>query len=73
MGFSFLKRLNLAGDAETRISVTGHLIYLLGAPICWRSKVQKGVTLSSNEAEYVAMSEAAKDLFYLFCFKRNEN
>jgi hypothetical protein len=41
-----------AGDTETRISVTGFIIYLLGVPICWRSKGQKGVTLSSSEAEY---------------------
>ena len=38
-----------AGDAETRISVTGFIIYLLGVPIYWRSKGQKGVTLSSSE------------------------
>jgi hypothetical protein len=38
-----------AGNPETRISVTGFIIYLLGAPICWRSKGQKGVTLSSSE------------------------
>jgi hypothetical protein len=25
---------NWAGDAETRISVTGFIIYLLGVPIC---------------------------------------
>ena len=42
---------NWAGDPETRISVTGFIIYLLNIPICWRSKSQKGVTLSSSEAE----------------------
>jgi hypothetical protein len=51
-----------AGEAETRISVTGFIIYLLGVPICWRSKGQKGVTLSSSEAEYVAISEAVKEI-----------
>jgi hypothetical protein len=25
-----------AGNSETKISVTGFIIYLLGAPICWR-------------------------------------
>jgi hypothetical protein len=53
---------NWAGDAETRISVTGFIIYLLGVPICWRSKGQKGVTLSSSEVEYVAISEAVKEI-----------
>ena len=54
------------GDAETRISVTGFIIYLLGVPICWRSKGQKGVTLSSSEAEYVAISEAVKEIRFIY-------
>jgi hypothetical protein len=37
-----------AGDSETRISITGFIIYLLNVPICWRSKSQKSVTLSSS-------------------------
>jgi ribonuclease HI len=55
-----------AGDPETRISVTGFIIYLQGAPVCWRSKAQKGVTLSSSEAEYVAISDALKEVKFLF-------
>jgi Reverse transcriptase (RNA-dependent DNA polymerase) len=55
-----------AGDAETRISVTGFIIYLLGVPICWRSKGQKGVTLSSSEAEYVLISEAVKEIRFIY-------
>jgi hypothetical protein len=39
---------------------------LLGASICWRSKGQKGVTLSSSEAEYVAMSEAVKEIRFIY-------
>jgi hypothetical protein len=52
------------------VSVTGFIIYLLKVPIFWRSKSQKGVTLSSTEAEYVAISEAVKELkfiYYLLC------
>ena len=55
-----------AGDPESRISVTGFIMYLLGVPICWRSKAQKGVILSSSEAEYVAMSEAEKEIRFIF-------
>jgi hypothetical protein len=55
-----------AGNPENRISVTGFIIYLLGAPICWRSKGQKSVTLSSSEAEYVAMSEAVKEIRFIY-------
>jgi hypothetical protein len=48
--------------------VTGFIIYLLGAPICWRSQGQKGVTLSSSEAEYVAMSKAVKEIRFIDFF-----
>jgi hypothetical protein len=34
------------GDPETRISVTGFIVYLMNLPVCWRSKAQRGVTLS---------------------------
>ena len=54
------------GDPETRISITGFVIYLLGAPICWRSKGQKGITLSSSEVEYVAISEAFKETRFIY-------
>jgi hypothetical protein len=55
-----------AGNSETRISVTGFIIYLLGATICWKSKEQKGVTLSSSEAEYVAMLEEVKEIHFIY-------
>jgi hypothetical protein len=59
---------NWAGDPETRVRVTGFIIYLLNVPICWRYKSQKGVTLLSTEAEYVAVSEAVKELKLIYYF-----
>jgi hypothetical protein len=59
-----------AGDSEARINVTGFILYLMNVPVCWRSKSQKGVTLSKTEAEYVVMSEAVKEvkfIYYLLC------
>ena len=50
-----------AGDKDTRISVYGYILYFCGAPIAWKSKGGKSVTLSSTEAEYVASSEIAKE------------
>jgi hypothetical protein len=61
---------NWAGDPEIRVRVTEFIIYLLNIPTCWRSKSQKGVTLLSTEAEYVAISEAVKEfkfIYYLLC------
>ena len=60
-----------AGDPETRISVTGFIVYLLNVPVCWRSKAQKGVMLSSSEAEYVAISEATKEIKFIFYLLRD--
>ena len=54
-----------AGDAKMRVSVTGFCIFLLGVPISWQSKGQRSVTLSSSEAEYVALSEAAKEVKFV--------
>jgi hypothetical protein len=48
------------------VSVTGFIIYLLNIAICWCSKSQKGVTLLSTEAEYVAFSKAVKELKFIY-------
>ena len=55
-----------AGDKETRISVTGFCIFVQGCPISWKSKGQKTVTLSSSEAELMALSEATKELRFIY-------
>ena len=54
-----------AGDRDTQISVYGYVTYYYGAPISWKSKAGKSVTLSSTEAEYYASSEAAKELVFV--------
>ena len=54
-----------AGDKETRISVTGFIVFLLAVPILWKSKGQRSVSLSSTEAEYYALSEAAKEIKFV--------
>jgi hypothetical protein len=42
----------------------------MNVPVCWRSKVQRGVTPSSNEAEYVEISEAVKEIMFIYCLLR---
>ena len=54
-----------AGDPDSRKSVSGFIIYLCGVPICWRSKAQRTVTLSSTEAEWIALSEVAKEILFI--------
>ena len=48
-----------------RRSVSGYVFLLAGAPIAWRSRKQSSVALSSNEAEYMALSEASRDALWL--------
>lgn len=55
-----------ATDKETRISVVGFVLYLMGVSISWNSKGMKSVTLSSSEAEYVALSEAEKEVKFVY-------
>jgi hypothetical protein len=45
-----------ANDLTDRKSTTGSIIKFMGNTICWQSKKQKVVALSSTEAEYYALS-----------------
>jgi hypothetical protein len=56
---------NYAGCMNTRISMSGYTIFLLGVPILWKSKAQRSVTLSSAEAEFVACAKAAKEIKFV--------
>ncbi|KAE8673575.1 hypothetical protein F3Y22_tig00111779pilonHSYRG00138 [Hibiscus syriacus] len=54
-----------AGDLDNRRSTTGYVFTLGGGPICWKSTVQSVVALSTTEAEYMAVTEAAKETLWL--------
>jgi Reverse transcriptase (RNA-dependent DNA polymerase) len=54
-----------AGDRDNRRSVSGYVIFVNDVPVLWKSKLQKSVSLSSSEAEYYALSEAAKEIKFL--------
>ena len=54
-----------ASKATDRRLVSGGLIMCGGASVCWFSRTQKCVTLSTSEAEYVALGEAVKKLLFL--------
>ncbi|KAE8217198.1 hypothetical protein CF326_g9530 [Tilletia indica] len=51
-------------DPTTRRSVSGYVFYLYGNPVTWRSKLQDTVSVSSTEAEYVALSEATREAIW---------
>ena len=54
-----------ASKATDRRSVSGGAIMCGGACVCWFSRTQKCVTLSTSEAEYVALGDAVKELLFL--------
>ena len=60
-----------ATDPETQVSISGFILYFMGVPISWRSKGQKSVTLSSTKAEFVAMSECAKEIKFVYQLLRS--
>jgi len=56
------------GDVDSTKSTTGYVYTFGGTAICWVSKLQKIVSLSSCEAEYVAVTEATKEMIWLQSF-----
>ena len=56
---------DFAKDPERRHSVSGGCVFLEGAPVTQRSKMQGGTTLSVTEAEVVAASEVAQDMLFV--------
>uniref|UniRef100_A0A7N2LG47 Integrase catalytic domain-containing protein n=1 Tax=Quercus lobata TaxID=97700 RepID=A0A7N2LG47_QUELO len=59
---------DFAGDIDSRKSTTGFVFTLGGTAISWASNLQKIVTFSSTEAEYVAATEVGKEMIWLHGF-----
>ena len=56
------------GDNPDRRSSGGYLFKLFNGPIDWSAKKQKTVSISTTEAELLALSEAAKQLLWWMRF-----
>jgi hypothetical protein len=54
-----------ASDQDDRKSFSGYVLYCGKSAISWYSKKQNSVALSTTEAEYMAMSPAAKQLIWI--------
>ncbi len=59
---------DMGGDLDGRKSTTGYVFTLGGTTVSWVSKLQKKVALSTTEAEYVAVTEASKEMIWLRSF-----
>ena len=49
-------------DPISVYSRTGYVIFYFGCPVLWVSKLQSEISLSTVEAEYIALSAAMRDL-----------
>lgn len=54
-----------AGNIDTRQTTTGFVFLFQNAAISWQSKLQKRITISTTESEYIAMVAAAKESIWL--------
>jgi hypothetical protein len=63
--FTAFSDSDYSGDRDLRLSVTGYVIYLMGVAVAWASRAQRNVTLSSTEAEYVAVSEVCREILFV--------
>ena len=51
---------DMAGDVDSRKSISGFMMTFTGGAIPWQSKLHKCVALSTIEAEYIAITEGCK-------------
>jgi hypothetical protein len=54
----------MAGNKDSRRSTTGYVFTIGGTVVSWISKLQKVVSLSTMEAEYVVATEASKEMIW---------
>ena len=62
------KKQTAVDDVDTTRSRTGYVIMFAGCPLIWASKLRTEITLSSTEAEYVALSTATREIIHLIDF-----
>ena len=55
----------MVADRDNRRSTIGYVFTIGGTTISWVSKIQSVVSLSTTEAEYVAATEASKEMIRL--------
>ena len=53
------------GNVDSRKSTSGYICTIGGTTVSWMSRLQKCVSLSSSEDEYVAIADAGKEMIWL--------
>jgi hypothetical protein len=55
---------DFANQLSNRRSTTGRLILMYGSAVCWSSRQQRTVALSTAEAEYYALGDLGRDVVW---------
>ena len=55
----------MAGDVDSKKSLSGYLLTFAEGAIPWQSKLQQCVALSTTEAEYIAIIEGYKETLWM--------
>ncbi|KAE8716394.1 hypothetical protein F3Y22_tig00110121pilonHSYRG00025 [Hibiscus syriacus] len=55
----------LRGSINTRKSLTEFIFKVFGTAVSWKSNLQSVIALSTTEAEYIAVTEAIKEVIWL--------
>nr|KYP41608.1 Retrovirus-related Pol polyprotein from transposon TNT 1-94 [Cajanus cajan] len=56
---------DMTRDVDPRKSTSGYLIKFAGGVVAWQSRLQRCVALSTTQAEFIAITEACKELLWL--------
>mgnify|MGYP004711942941 FL=1 len=68
--FTSYTNADMAEDIDTRKSTSNYLITYTRGVVSWQSRLQKCVALSTTKAEFIAATEACKELLWLKKFLR---
>ena len=49
-----------------RHSCLNHIFFMAGGPVAWGVKCQLTVALSTTEAEYIALTQAAQQILWMY-------
>jgi hypothetical protein len=63
--FAGLWTSSIAHDPTSAQSRTGYIITFASCPVLWSSKLQSEIALRTTEVEYIALSQAARDILPL--------
>jgi len=56
---------DIVGDVDSRKYTFVYMMTFVGGAVSWQSRLQKCVALSSTKAEYIAITEVAKELLWM--------